>query len=412
MDTREVLRSFGAPIRDRAAPVHFAGRRDELDHILVNARHPAAGNTMVVQGAPGAGKTSLLREAAKRFREAGGQALLYDAPWSKDGEDDVIRDIAVAALGLDPGVFSTTERSAKTAKGAIVGVGGSVTKTVQTPPVELTRWTAFVRRYREVARDSRNVLVLVDESQNLDDDAGELIHALHTQSDFPFTLVCGGLSDTKDKLRDIGVARLGGDAILRIGALTHEEARDSVLHTLHWTLDRCTQPPVRHDEDHVEQWTNELADASLGWPQHVASYLSGTWRALAGAERLDLGDAGNLKAALDRGAAMCRDYYEGRIDASQTDPAVILAAHGALAAGGDAFVRVCAAIEEAVDRLPAARRALHHRSHPDGTLECYAKMLKAGVIEERDGERLGVPIPSMTKHLEDVVARRQTGKSE
>lgn len=264
----------------------------------------------------------------------------------------MIRDIAVAALDIDPGVFSTTEQSAKTAKGSIAGGGGSVTKTVQTPPVELTRWTAFV-----------------------------------------------------------GVARLGGDAILRIGALTHEEARDSVLHTLHWTLDRCTQPPVRHDEDHVEQWTNELADASLGWPQHVASYLSGTWRALAGAERLDLGDVRNLEAALDRGAALCRDYYEGRIDASQTDPAVILAAHGALSASGDAFVRVCAVIEEAVDRLPSARRALHHRSHPDGTLECYAKMLKAGVIEERDGERLGVPIPSMTKYLEDVVARRQEAES-
>lgn len=406
MDTREVLRSLGAPIRDRAAPVHFAGRRDELDHILVNARHPAAGNTMVVQGAPGAGKTSLLREAATRFREAGGQALLYDAPWSKDGEDDVIRDIAVAALDLDPGVFATTEQSAKTANGSVAGVSGSVTKTVRTPPLELTRWTAFVRRYRDMATASRSVLVLVDESQNLDDDAGELIHALHTQSDFPFTLVCGGLSDTKDRLRDIGVSRLGGDAILRVGALTYDEARDSVRETLHWTLDRCTQPPVRHGADHLERWTNELAEASLGWPQHVASYLSGAWRALASAERLDLDDKRNLGAALDRGRALCRDYYQGRIEASQTDPAVILAAHSALSAGGDAFVRVCAAIEATVDRLPAARQALHQRNHPDGTLECYTKMLKAGVIEERDGERLGIPIPSMTEHLEDVVARR------
>ena len=94
---------------------------------------------MAVQGAPGAGKTSLLREVAKRFRTDGGRALLYDTPWSKDGEDDVIRDIAVAALALDPGVFATIEQSAKTAKGSIGGVGGSVTRTMQTPPVELTR---------------------------------------------------------------------------------------------------------------------------------------------------------------------------------------------------------------------------------------------------------------------------------
>lgn len=410
MDTRDWLRSVGTPIRDRAAPVHFSGRRDEIDHILVNARHPAAGNTMVVQGAPGAGKTSLLREVAKRFRTDGGRALLYDAPWSKDGEDDVIRDIAVAALDLDPGVFATTEQSTKTAKGSVGGVGGSVTRTVQTPPVELTRWTAFVRRYRNKATASSTVLVLVDECQNLDDDAGELIHALHTQSDFPFTLVCGGLSDTKDKLRDIGVSRLGGDAIVHIGALARDEARDSVLNTLHWTLNRCTQPPVRHDEDQVGQWADGLAEASLGWPQHVASYLTGAWRALASAERLDLGDERNLAAALARGRSLCREYYQGRIEAAQTDPAVILAAHGAMSAGGDPFVQVCAAIENAVDHLPAARRALHQRSHPEGTLECYAKMLKAGVIEERAHERLGIPIPSMTRHLEDVVMRRRTGQ--
>lgn len=411
MDTRDRLRTFGTPIRDRAAPVHFAGRQDELDHLLVNAWHPEAGNTMVVQGAPGAGKTSLLREAAARFQAAGGRALLYDAPWSKAGEDDVIRDIAAAALDLDPGVFSTTEQSAKTAKGSIAGVGGSMTKTVRTPPVELTRWTAFVRRYREVATDSRTVLVLVDECQNLDDDAGELIHALHTQSDFPFTLVCGGLSDTKDKLRDIGVSRLGGDAILRIGALTRDEASESVLNTLHWTLKRCTQPPIRHRDDQVGRWTDELAQASLGWPQHVASYLSGAWRALASAERLDLGDERNLEAALVQGGELCRDYYQGRVDASQTDPAVILAAHAALPAGGDVFVRVCTAVDEAVERLPAARRGLHRRNHPEGTLECFAKMLKAGVIEERGDERLGIPIPSMTAHLEDIIVRRQAGEA-
>ena len=68
-------------------------------------------------------------------------------------------------------------------------------------------------------------------------------------------------------------------------------------------------------------------------------------------------------------------------------------------------------IERAADALPAARRALHHRSHPEGTLECFGKMLKAGVIEERDDERLGIPIPSLTKHLEDVVARRRVGEA-
>lgn len=71
MDTREALRSFGAPIRDRAAPVHFAGRRDELDHILVNARHPAAGNTIEERdgerlGVPIPSMTKYLEDVAAR----------------------------------------------------------------------------------------------------------------------------------------------------------------------------------------------------------------------------------------------------------------------------------------------------------------------------------------------------------
>ena len=123
MNTRDRLRNLGQSIRDRAEPVHFAGRRKELDHILVNASHPDAGNTVVVQGAPGAGKTSLLREAAARFDTAGGRALFYGTPWSKDGERDVMRDIAIAAWDLDPGIFSATEQSAKTAKPTVAGVG-------------------------------------------------------------------------------------------------------------------------------------------------------------------------------------------------------------------------------------------------------------------------------------------------
>lgn len=410
MNSIDQLRGYGASIQDRAQPAHFAGRQRELEHILVNATQPNVGNTIIVQGAPGAGKTSLLREAASRFEAAGGRALFYGAPWSHAGESDVMRDIAQAALDIDSGALSATETITRSVRGSLASVGRSTAKAVQTPQADLSRWTAFARQYRDRASTCRPVLVLADESQNFDHDAGVLIQTLHTQPDLPFTLICGGLSDTQHKLRDLGVSRLGANAILHLEALGQDKARESIRHALLRALESCTRPPIRHTAQQVDHWVDALAHASQGWPQHIASYLTGIWRALAAAEHLDLGHESNLQAALAQGGELCRAYYQGRVMASRTDPAVILAAHRALlaGAGGDALVQVCEAIERAVRDLPAVRQSRHHGHHPEGASACYAEMLRAGVIEERDGgERIGVPIPSLTAHLEAVMTERR-----
>ena len=411
MDTRQWLRDQGTFDKDREAPVYFAGRLAELDKILTRAAKGLSGNTIIVQGAPGAGKTSLLREAARRFEAAGGRALFYGSPWSKGAEGGVIQDIALAALDVEADVFATTRTSAVSARGTVGAVGGTVTKSAQSPPIAVPHWTDFARRFADRAPDCRPVLILADESQNFADDAGELVQALHTQAEFPITLACGGLSDTLNRLREIGISRVGGDSILRIGALTKEEATDAIQHAMSWSLEQCMAPRIRHTAAQVEHWAEFLANASLGWPQHLASYLVGAWRALAEAERLDLGAQSNLDAAVAYGDRLCAAYYEGRVAAAQTDPAVILAAHRALQNGpeeGDDLARVADAVDQAVTTLPRVRRELHRNRHPDGTLECYAKMLKAGVLEEAgDGERLRAPIPSLTAYLQDIVDRRR-----
>ena len=418
MRTREWLRQQGEFDKDRAPPECFAGRADELATIIRRAARNVPGNTMVLQGAPGAGKTTLLREAASRFAASGSAALFYDGPWSRDEESGVLRDLARAALGVDAGHFATAATSARSAKDSILGLGGSVTRKTDTPPTELAHWTDFIRHFTGEAADARPVLILVDESQNFEPDAGRLVRALHAQAEFPFTLVCGGLTDTRDKLREIGISRLGADATLRIGALAMDEARESIRGTLSRMIEVCKDPPIGGSVENLDRWTAELASASFGWPQHVASILAGACRALADGERLDLGDERNLTQTLAYGRRLCAAYYEGRIDASRTEASIILAAHRALQGGRgseqsaespharDAFDAVYDAIEQAVENLPKARRARHGDAHPDGTLGCYKAMLKAGVIEERDGERLAVPIPSLTAHLERVVAGR------
>ena len=82
MDTREFLKDLVRSREDRSAPVRFAGRQDEIGLILSRADRmgddESAGLTVIVQGAPGAGKTALLNEVSKRFHdEAAHRVALY-----------------------------------------------------------------------------------------------------------------------------------------------------------------------------------------------------------------------------------------------------------------------------------------------------------------------------------------------
>ena len=415
MDTRGWLKDMARSAGQRGEPIHFAGRHAELDHILRVARNPQPGNTIIVQGAPGAGKSALLREAGMRFEAADRSSLRYDTPWQKDGESDVLKEIATAAFGVDPATFETDTTSSKSARGSLLStVGGSMTRSRRRRPVELTNWTAFSRAYRGDADGANALLILADESQAFEGDADGLLGALHGQSRFPFTLVCGGLSDTEDVLSAMGVSRTNDDAVIRLRALTLDEARESIRETLRWTLDRCEDdPPFRHDAELVDRWTDTLAERSFGWPQHIASLLQGTWEALADAAEPDLGDDRILGAALAHGIERCRRYYDGRMAASGADPAVILAAHRAvrLDDGAADVERVFAAIEAAVADLEPGRAAIHRRRHPDGTADCLAAMLKAGAIEETGNrQRIGIPIPSFTAYLEEICGARPTGR--
>ncbi|MCY3838133.1 MAG: hypothetical protein OXH09_05740 [Gammaproteobacteria bacterium] len=280
-------------------------------------------------------------------------------------------------------------------------------KTEQTPPVEFASWGDLVNRFGVNGTEAHPTLILVDESQNFSPDAGRLLRALHAQQHFPFTLVCGGLSDTRNRLRDMGISRLSSDAELRVGALAADEGREVILQTLLWTLERCAAPPVLRTVEQVEHWAAALARRALGWPQHLACCIRGAWRALAEAEPPDLGDERGLRTALQYGDEMCQRDYDGRVEASRTDPSVILAVHRVLTNGGY-WRDVHRAASTAVARLADDDAALHRHNHPSGMIECIQAMLQAGAIAETgDAGEMAVPIPSLTAHVERLASRRR-----
>ena len=261
---------------------------------------------------------------------------------------------------------------------------GTRSQTVAMPPVDLPDWVGFENRFANRTREAARTLLLVDECRTFEDDAGSLLSALHTQNQFPFLLVCGGLSDTSERLAALGLSRLGNDALIELGELRIDEARESAHETLGWTLKNAADPPIRHTEAQKEQWADQLSSESLGWPQHLASYMAGAWHSLSATTQLELSEA-NLGAALNQGRRLCSVYYAHRLQAAKTDPRVALAVHVGLGSEGTQ-ANAYEAIKSAVGNLPEAALAAHNYNHPGGPMDCLTDMLKAGVVSRSSTE--------------------------
>ena len=402
-DTRAFLEETLSWRKDRSSPVHFAGRASELSVILstiANAQPGAAGLTLIVQGAPGSGKTALLREAARRFESAGNRnrAIYIGDPWPPGADRQTLEKLASAAFDIPPEEFRSIGTSGRTARLSASVVQASDMRSQATGPVALAGWLDFENAFAARVADCARTLVLIDESQNFED--GTLLRALHTQHTFPILLVCGGLSNVRDRLVELGISRLSNNAVIHLGALDGADAREAALSAVRWTVEQGTVPPIRHTHHQVEDWADAIAEASMGWPQHLSSYLTGTWQALADSESMELSDA-NLAVALHKGASLCAAYYADRITAAKVDPRVALAVHQGLEGSGlDAYDRAFEATEAAVASLPRSARLAHDHNHPNGTVECLASLLKSGVVEtKQDGFSMGSPIPSMTEYL-------------
>ena len=410
MDTRAFLNETLNSRTDRSPPVHFAGREREIGLILARAEGagtPNAGATVVVQGAPGAGKTALLLEAGRRFEARGeARAIYLGAPWNRSGEGAVLERLAHTAFGAPHAEFRSTQTVTKGANVSARVASGSAARSVATSPADLRDWIGLENRYADEADRATRSLVLVDESQTFEDDAGSLLKALHTQNCFPFLLVCGGLGDTKERLARLGLSRLGNDATIHLGAMTDDDVREAAHQTLQWTVKQSTAPAVRHTSAQLDAWADAIARRSLGWPQHLASHMMGVWKALAATEALELSED-NLSAALGHADAYCAAYYADRLVASGTDPRIALAAHEALAPipRGATFDGIADIIDQAVAVLPSNSRRRHERAFTDAA-DCLSRMIHAGLIEvQPDGFSLTSPIPTMTAHLRNAVQR-------
>ena len=320
---------------DRTSPAVFAGREGEF-RLLNDAAQRVAegqrGHTVVIEGVPGAGKTALLDEYAARLMAADAEASHPIVPVPlRPGDLD---NPPAAILQEVDRQFSEFEASKEWERSVnrIIGGASLVANTLfahftkrgfdefkpsarapNSLPVALDEYVSL-----RLGRRDSTILLLVDEAQNLNDTRYVRHHldVLHggVRGRAQVMLACFGLTNTTERLRELGLSRLAKGHARTIGPLSAEDAKHTVTGTLELALADYPFDRGSRDETVRSQWIATAADTILAESANFPHHLANGCHALAGVV-LDegVGDAPPVAKLRDLCREHKREYYDARL---------------------------------------------------------------------------------------------------
>ncbi len=340
-----------AMVGERADPLVFGGRENIIEDVMQFARRlpPTGprGNTVVIDGPPGAGKTALICEIARRLSREGASPILQLEPPSRQEVADIYAQLAAALAGapLEAGRTTTRREAGLAFRPGGIGAVASKDETVAPPSIESPLAVDNLRAGKTWQSDERAV-VFIDEIQNLtsnrDADECRLARALHTQDRIPVLLVCSGLSNSQDIL----------------------------------------------------------------WPRHLQNYFNACWTTLGSQDTPSL-DSADLEAAMSLGDELREKYYADRIARAGLPIEVLAALQQEIDQNQSVTdYQAISSIGCAIDALSATtKQAVRHRFSSDAA--CFDKMLAVGIVSLDDRKRCVSPIPTLG---EFILAEYAAGK--
>ncbi len=216
-----------------------------LERSRAGIRNPAEGVTVLFQGAPGAGKTSLMTKIRERLAAC---------------------EASILSIELEEGDLGDPDRVPAAAKDALSGIPGAIRKLTESLTLSLPGASMSASKVLEMfGRITGGVTaVFVDEIQNVDPEGATSVRnslrALHGgKHHLPIVPVFAGLGDSRRRLKDVGLSRLDPPFGVSVGRLPADEVRRSVA--LFTEPFRVTDRP--------EPWQDGIARWSDGWPMHV-----------------------------------------------------------------------------------------------------------------------------------------------
>ena len=353
---------------DRGPAKYFHGRTDVLDffaHLRERAKAMEGGTTMLIQGAPGAGKSALLHQCGLAAEDDG---------W-KVAEIEMESLYNPATMGGDLGKSYT----ASVEHGANINL-----KFFSYDNTREHRRSGAVSAFLRDKAPESGLLLILDEVQTIRALAGgadaisvtATLNAIHNgKLGRPVILLAGGLGSSRDAFSSLGISRFAGGCVVNLGRLDRASERSVIRDWL------VIDGEAKGD---VTPWIDAIAAETHGWPQHIMTYAQpAAWRL-----REDGGELthGGLMHTLEQGMAGKAAYYEGRASG---------VGQGVVALGG--LLRNLPPGVELwkVDIIEALKA---HPGVDDARTE-FATLLDKGVIAELHPARYAVPIPSMQTWL-------------
>ena len=368
---------------ERDPPPHFAGRKEELGWLQerldrVCRDGAASGGLNLVVGVPGAGKTHLAMEFAKRIEAArrtdGIKVAAKLTDTSMLGMDDALLFVEVAkALGEEKGARRIADLDSKTT-GRQFSIHGLKYGTTRDVARNAGRLASLLETSQERGLWKRRALVLMfDELQTVTKRQAEALAILHQGlHGCPIMLLGVGLQHSPAVLAELGISRTKRPR--HLGCLSREEAIEAIQ--------RGFEKAVGEMPNAVAE---SLADASHGFPQHINGYLQGAQAAYR--KHGSLRTEAALAEALALGDDVRIGYYNARLTASKVRDEMIALA-GAMSSENVADMR----------RREAQRAVFSADAEFDGR-NAIERAIRHGVLTETDEDRVLFGIPSFHNHM-------------
>jgi len=379
----------------------YAGRENIIKKILgatkIAARRAASGErpkgeTWVVQGAPGAGKTALLEELGRDPESRGCEPWKEDMPVvstlplaSLDSERETTRIIAKSLLeGADARYRQATEREGRVALGIF---GGSISRgraTVTAPP------EATLDSLNDLPSECwrRPLIVTVDEVQDVTPSALNVLRQLHLgEHGLPIIPVYGGLANSANMLDQLPLTRIVPEQIVLLEGLKPSEARRAIERL----LDECN---VKNR--HKTMIAKKLAEQTEGWPQHLHNGMRVLAKAL-------VETGGNMdrvceSEVLEEEAKIRENRHEARKTPEMEEVPVFVAR--LMTAALRQKMKLPELLEQMAFLSKAGKRA-DERLPEDMSAKEFLNdhLVRKGALHKNSGNVFVCPIPCFSRHL-------------
>ncbi len=308
-------------------PLVFVGRAEVLDDIALATeqvwegsgadQHGAGKSTSIIQGAPGAGKSSILEEIKKnpeRLKtESVGKAPLVVALESANIRKP-ISILKPLAEKIHPSKAQEFMASISQDTGSQAGFDFGLFRFTRKKETGIRHqepeadWDTFGTWAEQHGGFDRPIVLAIDEAQRFqrdsEDPLSKLLQALHGNCGLPIALVLAGLSDTEYSACKMGLTRMPHRQKHNIGRFPDHEVQELMERSCaHFGIDAAG-----HDDE-----IDRLLQPCDGWPRHLHIVLQAL-----GAEALRTeGDLG--KVAWERIQAEIKTGRDGYYDGQFSD---------------------------------------------------------------------------------------------